>query len=333
MGTQRPLEGEHFLMLDGWQHRRPPGHWQGWLAEQLLERGASVDYLELPDPERPRYADWSATVLDAVRGHERATVVAHGLSVLLWLRMCGDEAIRPDAERPDAAPLAHRAALVAPPAPGQHGGDVSAALPPSVTPRAVATATTDPSILVYSAGDPYLPEGASALYGEPLGLATVEVRDGGHLNQASGFGPWPDMLTWCESGFWPGSATSAGDAITSRFAPSGRRLGIAVIGAGAARDIPLAEAALRAHSLEPERRLANLLPRVGEGALRAEDVVEFGDFYGHEYSVAVVDSALFPGAGDRERIERAYSGSGCAVVWTPPLGSAGASIANATISR
>lgn len=335
MGTLRPLDGQHFLMLDGWQHRRPPGHWQGWLAEHLLERGAGVDYLELPDPERPRYAAWSAAVRAALHGREpeQVTVVAHGLGVLLWLRMCGDEAIRSDVQRPDAAPLAGRAALVAPPAPGRHGGDVSAVLPPSVTRRAVATATAEPAILVFSVGDPYLPEGASARYGEPLGLAMVEIPDGAHLNQAAGFGAWADMLSWCETGLWPGAATSVGDAIASRFAPSGRRLGIVVIGAGAERHIPRAEEALRAHSLEPARRLANLLPRAGEDAPRTEDVVEFADFYGHEYSIAVLDSALFSRAAERDRIERAYIGAGCEVLWTSPLGSADSSIAKAGTSR
>ncbi|SDY56586.1 RBBP9/YdeN family alpha/beta hydrolase [Herbiconiux ginsengi] len=320
--TAPALADEHFLLLDGWQHRRQPGHWQGWLAERLVERGASVDYLTLPDPEHPRYADWSDVALRALRGRERVTVVAHGLSVLLWLRMCGDRAR--DAALADGrppAPLARRAVLVAPPATGMHGGDVSESLPVTVTAEAVAAATVEPALLLSSIGDPYLPEGAETRYGLPLGLATVEVPGGGHLNQAAGFGPWPEMLQWCETGVWPLPAVASGDeelgrALAAHFSPQGRRLGIAVLGPISDAGTEAVEEALRAAGLEPERRLARLFPRVGEESLRVEDVAEFAELYGHEYSVAVVDAGAFAEQGDRRRIESAYRGAGCTVVWS-----------------
>ena len=45
--------------------------------------------------------------------------------------------------------------------------------------------------------DPYCPEGAAALYGEPLGLP-VDLLDGaGHVNPDAGFGPWPAAEAWC----------------------------------------------------------------------------------------------------------------------------------------
>jgi predicted alpha/beta hydrolase family esterase len=295
------LSGTRFLLLDGWQHRRQPVHWQGWLAERLVERGAEVDYLTLPDPENPRYADWSAVVLRALAGGARTAVVAHGLSVLLWLRMCGDAGER--------APLAQRAVLVAPPETGLHGGDVSAPLGPEVSAETVARATAEPGLLLYSVGDPYLPAGGRERYGDPLGLESREIPQGGHLNQASGLGPWPEMLEWCESGRWPERERHA---VERAFAPEGHRLGIVVAGRVGVRGSRAVDAALRGQGLEPARRRAELQPRVGEGALRPRDVAEFAELYGHEYSVALLDRAL---EGDREQLEGAFSGAGCRVVW------------------
>ncbi|MDO9397715.1 MAG: alpha/beta hydrolase, partial [Herbiconiux sp.] len=330
------LHGSHFVMLDGWQHRRAPLHWQGWLAERLVERGATVDYLTLPDPEHPRYAAWSAAVLGALDGRSDVTVVAHGLSVLLWLRLCGERGVRVVADATSTGPaatdgagtaenLVHRVVLVAPPASGLHGGDVSAPLPASVTPQAVAAASVEPPLLVWSPDDPYLPEGAAARYGAPLRIDSVEVPAGAHLNAASGYGPWPAMLAWCETGVWPepesavvgkleiadptdvhgadGEVAGRGGDLSESdssfhaelgrlFAPTGRRLGIVVAGDIGAGQVRAVDEALQAYALEPERRRALLQPRVGERTLRASDVAEFGALYGHEYSVAVLDGAL-----------------------------------------
>jgi predicted alpha/beta hydrolase family esterase len=307
--TAHDLSGRHFLLLDGWQHRRAPLHWQGWLAEQLVERGAEVDYLTLPDPENPTVAAWSLVVRRALDGHADLTVVAHGLSVLLWLRLCGEAA------EAGSRPLAHRAVLVAPPAPGQHGGEVSAPLPPTVTPDALARSTVDPTLLVCAPDDPYLPGGARALYGDPLGLATVEVPGGAHLNAGSGYGPWPEMLEWCASGDWPSATTEAeafGAQLERSFRPDGHRLGMVVIGSIDDTRLGVVDSALRAHGLEPDRRRALLQPRAGEPTVRAGDAAEFGELYGHEYSVAVVDEAV--AGGDPvalAHLEAAFLAAGC----------------------
>ncbi|GAA2245411.1 alpha/beta hydrolase [Herbiconiux moechotypicola] len=304
------LLGRRFLLLDGWQHRREPLHWQGWLAERLVERGAEVDYLTLPDPENPRFADWSAVVGRALvrdGGPKGLTVIAHGLSVLLWLRMCGEA----------TSPLAERVVLVAPPASGLHGGDVSAPLGAEVTPDAVAAAALRPTLLVWSADDPYLSEGsggADALYGVPLGLESVEVPGGAHLNAASGFGPWPEMLEWCVTGGWPAARSLDGD-LARLYAPAGHRLGIVVAGDLPASVLASVDTSLEAKGLAPERRRARLQPRVGEERLRDTDVAEFGTLYGHEYSVAVLATTLTENQDGRSRVESAYVAAGCPVIW------------------
>ena len=305
---------DHYVLLDGWQHRRLPGHWQGWLAERLVETGASVDYLTLPDPENPRYDQWSAAVMRALAGHNQVTVVAHGLTALLWLQMCGDSSLS------EQAPLARRAILVAPPAAGLHGGDVSKELGDAVTPESVQRAAEETTLLVYSLGDPYLPDGAGSRYGDPLHIESVAVPGGQHLNQASGFGPWPAMLSWCVNGSWPTGAVALEMELDRVYQPDGRRLGIIAAGDVSMEDIEVIERAIRSHDLEPARRLARLQPRVGEATLRAEDVSDFATKYGHEYSVVVIDSGLGAHAADKDDLETACAAAGCTVFWSNNAG-------------
>ncbi|MFD0369456.1 RBBP9/YdeN family alpha/beta hydrolase [Streptomyces sp. NPDC127114] len=183
-----------YLILHGFQNHRPPGHWQYWLAGQLRERGHEVRYPQLPEADAPVLEDWLA----ALEKHgERPgdgsefVVVAHSLSVLLWLR----------AVAAGRAPEADRVLLVAPPSP-----QVTASIPeiagfadgldlgPGPDRRGARAR------LVYGDGDPYCPEGADVHYGVPLGLDLDHVPGGGHLNpEHGGYGPWPSVLEWCEN--------------------------------------------------------------------------------------------------------------------------------------
>ncbi|MBP2583561.1 putative alpha/beta hydrolase family esterase [Streptomyces sp. PvR006] len=174
-----------FLILHGFQNRRPPEHWQHQLAQQLRDRGHGVRYPQLPEPDAPVLGDW----LDALDEHGARpargefVVLAHSLSVLLWLRA--------GARRP----AADRVLLVAPPSP-----PVTAGIP-EIAAFADGLDLTEAGLdarLVYGDGDPYCPEGADLHYGRPLGLDMDHVPGGAHLNPGSGYGDWPSLLEWCE---------------------------------------------------------------------------------------------------------------------------------------
>jgi predicted alpha/beta hydrolase family esterase len=49
-----------------------------------------------------------------------------------------------------------------------------------------------PSIVVGSSNDPTVSIGRAMLFAYAWGSRFVHLRDSGHINVASGFGPWPD---------------------------------------------------------------------------------------------------------------------------------------------
>ena len=173
-----------FLLLHGWQNRRPAAHWQHWLADALTDDGHQVLYPQLPEPDAPVLADWQSDLrryLRAMRGDERV-LLCHSLSTLLWWTAAADLGdLMPD-----------RVLLVAPPCPDAGVPEIEGFFPVPRTP-----AVAEGARLVHSDGDPYCAMGAAAYYGA-LGVPADVVPGGGHLNPDAGLGPWPAVLAWCQ---------------------------------------------------------------------------------------------------------------------------------------
>jgi hypothetical protein len=125
-------------------------------------------------------------------------VVCHSLGCLLWLHV---------AQRNPRGRLAERVLLVAPPAPEQFEPEMATFLPRDFDPAVIA-GSAGSLLLVASDNDPWCPEGADRVYGEPLGIPTVMLPGTGHLDMESGYGPWPAVLDWCLTGRWPDATAS-----------------------------------------------------------------------------------------------------------------------------
>ncbi|MFE9258152.1 RBBP9/YdeN family alpha/beta hydrolase [Streptomyces sp. NPDC006879] len=195
MSVNVPAATGSFLLLHGWQNQRPAGHWQHWLAGELRSAGHQVRYPQLPDPDHPRLTHW-LSALDrelAAMAPEPAggrTVLCHSLGCLLWMHaVARDGGI--------ATPV-DRVLLVAPPSPSvlDRHPEISGFAPPSLAERQLAKAA-HATRLVCSDDDPYAPEGAAALFGEPLGIPVDLLAGQGHLDMDAGYGMWPTLLSWC----------------------------------------------------------------------------------------------------------------------------------------
>jgi predicted alpha/beta hydrolase family esterase len=193
-----------FLFLHGWENFRPEAHWQHITVTALRSRGFAVEYPQLPSANEPTVAAWSAaadaalTRLATPDAADRASatpeivVVCHSLSAALWL-----------GARPGTVPVS-RVLLVAPPAPevlvshpaiAEFGELLATRIASGRTPD---TASAGDSItIVGSDNDPFCPDGAAVTFGEGLGISTIVVPGGGHLEITAGYGRWPSLLEWC----------------------------------------------------------------------------------------------------------------------------------------
>lgn len=158
-----------FVILHGWENRRPPEHWQHWLADELRARGEEVDYPQLPDPDTPDLDTWRGILSGLVaRDETPVTLVAHSLAASLWLTHLA---------LGGSTGHVTRVALVAIPAPVVLG-------PTIVAPFVAHPPRIDPI------------DGVELDSGIPV----ERVARGGHLVPSSGFGPWPRILEWATGG-------------------------------------------------------------------------------------------------------------------------------------
>jgi len=167
-----------------------PGHWQRWLEEELRRRGAAVAFPDLPHPTSPRKDAWvdvlAATA--AASAPRPVTFVCHSLGCWALDHLMN--------ERPPAN--ARAALLVAPPSPYLLFEPVESFLPPPLRRGAWAPIAAG-SLLVGSDDDDYTSTEELTEIGSAIGVRTHVVAGAGHINPASGYGPWPFALEWLET--------------------------------------------------------------------------------------------------------------------------------------
>ena len=180
--------GRSFLILHGYLGSGPE-HWQSWLAGRLRAAGERVAYPDLPAPDEPRLPAWRAALAQQLRALPgELTVIAHSLACILWLHHC--------AEPVHAGASVARVLLVAPPSLAGAPPSLHPFFPVPLQPGAVVAAAAE-TRLVCAPDDPYCPEYAAALYGEPLGIPVEVLPGAGHINPEAGYGPWPAAEAWC----------------------------------------------------------------------------------------------------------------------------------------
>jgi uncharacterized protein len=155
-----------------------PDHWQ----RRWGERMATARNIEQADWDTPLLADWIDRIAQEVRLATRPVVlIGHSLSCAAIVHAAQlrlkDNKVRgaflvspPDFDGPNIPPEA-----------APFGSVPTDPLP---FPSMVVVSTTDPLVTVTTAGD------FAAAWGSVLQLA----GDAGHINAASGHGPWPEGL-------------------------------------------------------------------------------------------------------------------------------------------
>jgi predicted alpha/beta hydrolase family esterase len=185
------VPADSFLIVHGWQNRRPAGHWQQWLAGELAALGHQVRYPQFPEPDEPVLEDWQSLLraeLGRLHGGHRV-LICHSLAVLLWWQAAPGL----DRQWPD------RVLLVAPPSPDvlRRYAAVTAFAPPGIEATAPHPDLLERTRLVAADDDPYFPGGAAPFYAERFGVDVDVIRGGAHLDLPAGYGAWPSVLDWC----------------------------------------------------------------------------------------------------------------------------------------
>lgn len=158
--------------LDG----SPAPHWQHWWAA-TDPRAVMVD---LSDPHRPDPARWEAELAGAVLRYPGAILVGHSLGAILISRVL------------TAWPqLQIKAAMLVAPAEPQGKSRIGNFAPLREVPLGV------PAVVVASRNDPWMGFSRARSLAKTWQADLIDAGFAGHINVASGFGPWPQGKAIC----------------------------------------------------------------------------------------------------------------------------------------
>ncbi len=161
-------------------------HWQRWLLRQLQARGIAATLPELPEPLAPDKDTWVAELARLVESSPTpVTLICHSLGCWAVDHLLAKRGTHNIA----------RALLVAPPSPFLIFEAVDTFLPPPCRADAWAPIAAR-SLLVSGDNDEFSGDGELQEIAIQLGLGFKLVPDAGHINTASGYGPWPFALEW-----------------------------------------------------------------------------------------------------------------------------------------
>ncbi len=165
------------LIVPGWQNSGPD-HWQSRWERQLR----TARRVEQADWDRPIKDEWVARLVVEVNAATRPVVlIAHSLGVTAVAHAAGAM----NADRIAGAFLVSAPDLEALDIwPSRDGGFAPVPLAP----------LPFPALLVASADDPYCTVARSRVFAEAWGATLIEAGPAGHINSASGHGPWPEGL-------------------------------------------------------------------------------------------------------------------------------------------
>ncbi len=175
------------VIIYGWQASNE-GHWQWWVHDELKKRGVNVSFPQLSDPFKPQKDVWMRELKAIVEPYDGPVhLVVHSLGV--WV---ADHLIN-ETDRPFESAL-----LVAPPSPDMMFEDVETFFPPPQKPERWLSQVKHRQLVC---GDDDIYIELDELKKLASNIFHSEIRiypDGGHINIASGFGPFPFALEFLE---------------------------------------------------------------------------------------------------------------------------------------
>lgn len=175
------------LIIPGF-HGSDDGHWQVWLSQQL----SNTVIIEGIDWEAPRLLEWTDQIIQEIKKSTQPVwLVAHSFGCLASVRAASTHA-------DNIAGLL----LVAPADPsrfvkdGLRSENTINELNPTIDRYLPKQALLMPSIVVASSNDPWVKLTVAAYWAQKWGSHFINIGNAGHINIDSGFGAWPQGLSY-----------------------------------------------------------------------------------------------------------------------------------------
>ncbi|MCA3243601.1 MAG: alpha/beta hydrolase [Rubrivivax sp.] len=161
-------------------HGSGPDHWQSWLQR----RTPGSRRVEQQDGSQPDLDAWAARIGATLEAEPPGPwiAVAHSFGALALVQH-----LLGTAPADDGAGVVS-ALLVAPASPVRFG----------VGPRLARRVSSAELLVLTSGNDPWLPTELALTWAHAWGARLTDLGDLGHVNPASGFGPWPQVLPFIE---------------------------------------------------------------------------------------------------------------------------------------
>lgn len=162
-------------------------HWQKWLKDQLTALGYVVFSPNLPEADHPNRKEWQCAVEEQAGKvkSEDLIIVGHSLGVVSALDYI------------EALPRGRKlAALVAVSGFAQdHGVELNSYfLKEKAIDFEAVRSRLEKAVVIYGDDDPYVPQEVLLSLAKNLNVSPVVVPKGGHLNTASGYTTFPQLL-------------------------------------------------------------------------------------------------------------------------------------------
>lgn len=170
-------------------------HWQRW----WVQTDGNAILVDLPSPHRPVREAWEAALAVQILAHPDSVLIGHSLGAVLIARML-----------PRWPNLRVRAAMLVAPADTARSEILQRFGPVSTRPLGV------PSVVVASRNDPWMEFSRCRDLAERWGADVIDMGFAGHINAASGYGPWPGGKLICDNLLERGLQPSVVDRV-SRF--------------------------------------------------------------------------------------------------------------------
>lgn len=150
----------------------PEPHWQHWLAAT----DPNSLMVDLSDAHRPQPALWEVELASAILQHPGAVLVGHSLGAVLIMKLL------------EQWPHLNIAGVMLVAPAETSGNDRISHFGP------IPEVKIDhPATLVASRNDPWMEFSRAKSLAQSLGADLVDLGQAGHVNVASGYGPWPQV--------------------------------------------------------------------------------------------------------------------------------------------